>query len=46
MAEELGWDEETFEAEIKDAEGLIASMGLIFYCVILYILMHKEFNQT
>mgnify|MGYP001081274139 CR=1 FL=1 len=44
MAEELGWDEETFEAEIKDAEGLIASMGLII--LLCYILMHKEFNQT
>ena len=27
MAEELGWDEEQLEAEIKDAEGLIKSMG-------------------
>ena len=27
MAEELGWNEEQLEAEIKDAEGLIKSMG-------------------
>lgn len=27
MAEEFGWTEEEIEAEIKDAEGLIRSMG-------------------
>ena len=27
MAEELGWNEDQIEAEIKDAEGLMKSMG-------------------